>query len=284
MARFQEPPEESTGMCIERGRKAADAGNWKQAANAWMAASQAGSTEAGTLALTAISQVKKLADTGDVEAQSLVAGMMLVLLDDTALPLVVRYASVAAGAGDAAALRTLGYLYQNGRGVALDEARAEELFMAASSAGDPYGAFNLAMVRLRVHGAARREESIRLLRQAAEGGVIEAAAALGDEYSALGDNESALEWYLAAALRGDARAMRVAGCRYRDGVGTAQDNVQAVRWFLTMLDRHNGDGVHDAIELARSTAMTDAEIHTAGQLAGRPVEAQALIDVLRRSS
>lgn len=284
MGEFQGPPEESIGMCIERGRKAADAGNWKQAANAWLAASQAGSTEAANLALTAISHVKKLADTGDVEAQSLVAGMMLILLDDTALPLAAKYASAAAQAGDAAALRTLGFLYQNGRGVNRDEARAEELFRAAANAGDPYGAFNLAMVKLRNHGAAQREESVRLLRQAAEGGVIEAAAALANEYSALGDYESSLQWYLAAALRGDATAMHVVGCRYRDGVGTAPDNVQAVRWFLAMLERRNGDGVHDAIDLARSAAMTDEEIRTAGQLAGRPVEAQALIDVVRRSS
>lgn len=95
--------------------------------------------------MTAIPHVTKLADAGNVEAQSLVAGMMFLLMDDTALPLVAKYASGAAGARGPAALRLLGFLYQNGRGVSVDEVRAEKLFAAAANAGDPYGAFNLAM-------------------------------------------------------------------------------------------------------------------------------------------
>jgi hypothetical protein len=64
-------------------------------------------------------------------------------------------------------------------------------------------------------------------------------------------------------------------------MGTEPDPVQAVRWFLGMLDRGNGDGVHDAIELAKH-GMTDEQIRDAGRLATRPVEAEALIAVVRK--
>ncbi|WP_405812670.1 RHS repeat-associated core domain-containing protein [Streptomyces sp. NBC_01390] len=73
----------------------------------------------------------------------------------------------------------------------------------------------------------------------------------------------------------DAKCVFVAARRYRDGVGTAVDLVQAVRWLLTPLDRGNGDGIHDAIELVGS--MTVEQICEAGQLSGHSDEAELLI-------
>ncbi|WP_369240797.1 hypothetical protein AB5J56_40760 [Streptomyces sp. R21] len=52
-------------------------------------------------------------------------------------------------------------------------------------------------------------------------------------------------------------------------------------WFLAMLDRGNGDGIHEAIQLVKQ-GMTDEPIRTAGQLAGRPSEAETLIHTTRK--
>ncbi|RAY11296.1 hypothetical protein DPM19_31615 [Actinomadura craniellae] len=74
--------------------------------------------------------------------------------------------------------------------------------------------------------------------------------------------------------------MFAAALCYRDGTGTAPDPVQAVRWFLNMLDVGNGDGVHEAIQLARS--MTEEQINQAAKLAGREPDAHTLISTAHR--
>jgi hypothetical protein len=69
--------------------------------------------------------------------------------------------------------------------------------------------------------------------------------------------------------------MLAAARRFRDGIGTIADPIQAVRWFLSPLDRGNGDGIHEAIELASS--MTIDQIREAGRLSGYSDEAELLI-------
>jgi TPR repeat protein len=275
-------PGHSAAEFIERGRQAAARGDWKAAVNAWIAGSNAGSLASANLVPTAIPPLKAQADDGDADAQALLAGVMLDYVDDSALPMVFSYAAAAARAGHPAAQRTLGLMYRTGRGVAADAYQAEVLFASAAEAGDAYAAFNLAGmhitgdVRVRDHA-----QCLRLLRQAVDGGVTEAAAVLGDRLAAVDEDSEALNWYLYAARRGHAGAMFAAGCWYRDGLGTAPDPVQAVRWFLAMLDSRNGDGIHEAIQLAKR-GMTDEQIHTAGRLAGRPSEAETLIHTVHK--
>jgi hypothetical protein len=48
-----------------------------------------------------------------------------------------------------------------------------------------------------------------------------------------------------------------------------------------MLDSGNGDGIHEAIRVAKQ-GMTDEQIHTAGQLSGRPAEADTLVRMARQ--
>ncbi|MGX1887603.1 hypothetical protein [Streptomyces sp. NPDC055287] len=71
--------------------------------------------------------------------------------------------------------------------------------------------------------------------------------------------------------------MNAAACWYRDGFGTAPDPVQAVRWFFVMLAHGDGDGIHEAIQLARAGALDEEQIREAGRLAGDPGAAEALI-------
>ncbi|OKI25540.1 hypothetical protein A6A07_30150 [Streptomyces sp. CB03911] len=71
--------------------------------------------------------------------------------------------------------------------------RARELLRAAEK-GDVYGAFNAAAPQRKTGGAADRGECIRPLNQAANGGVVAAAATPGDTLAADGRDEEALGW------------------------------------------------------------------------------------------
>lgn len=266
---------------IDRGQQAAARGDWNAAVTAWIAGSNAGSLESANLVLTAIPPLKTQADDGDVDAQALLAGVLLDFVDDSALPMVWSYATAAARAGHPAAQRTLGFMYRTGRGVEADAFQAEALFTSAAKAGDAYAAFNLA--GMHITGDVRvsdHNQCLRLLRQAVDGGVAEAAAVLGDRLAAIDEDAEALSWYLYAARQGHTGSMFAAGCWYRDGLGTAPDPVQAVRWFLAMLDSGNGDGIHEAIQLVKE-GMAEEQIRTAGQLAGRSSEAETLIHMAR---
>lgn len=276
------PPDRAAEF-IERGRQAAAREDWKAAVTAWIAGSNAGSVESANLVLTGIAPLKALADAGDVDAQALVAGALLDFVDDSALPMVLAYATAAARTGHPAAQRTLGFLYRTGRGVQADTFQAEALFTAAAKAGDAYAAFNLAGMHITGDARVRdHDECLRLLRQAIEGGVTQAAAVLGDRLAAIDEDAEALRWYLHAAEQGHVGSMFAAACWYRDGLGTAPDPVQAVRWFLTMLDRGNGDGIHEAIQLVKR-GMTEEQIRSAGELADRSSEAETLITMARES-
>ncbi|MGW1728764.1 hypothetical protein ACWCQK_38605 [Streptomyces sp. NPDC002306] len=95
---------------LEQGQQAAARGDWKAAVTAWIAGSNAGSLESANLVLTGIAPLKGQADAGDVEAQALLAGALLDFVDDSALPMVLTFATAAARAGNPAAQRTLGLM------------------------------------------------------------------------------------------------------------------------------------------------------------------------------
>jgi len=84
-----------------------------------------------------------------------------------------------------------------------------------------------------------------------------------------------LSWSLWGAVNGNISAMYAAACGYRDASGTRRNRVQAVRWYLAMLSAGDGDGVHEAINLARH--MSQAQIREAGRLAGQEKHAVALL-------
>lgn len=87
--------------------------------------------------------------------------------------------------------------------------------------------------------------------------------------------QDGLSWCLWGAVNGKASAMWAAACGYRDAVGTRRDRVQAVRCYLAMLSVQDGDGVHEAIVLARR--MSEAQIREAARLAGREDDAVLLL-------
>jgi TPR repeat protein len=179
-----------------------------------------------------------------------------------------RLLAVSAAQNDPVAQRSYAFLLQHGTGVKEDRERAAALFRAAAEAGDAWAAFNMASV------LGDHPEAVRWLRAAAENGISAAYPGLGDRLSALDQDEEALSWYVRAAEGGHQGAMRAAADWYRDGYGGPVDLVQALRWYLKMLDLGNGDGIHPAHAIV--PRMTVDEIHEAGRLSGRYTEADVL--------
>ncbi|GHG37056.1 tetratricopeptide repeat protein [Streptomyces zaomyceticus] len=244
------------------------AGNW------YFHAKRRGTPEAKKEIRELLPKLEAAASLGDMEAKELVAA---VLLDQGRDP--QRAADLfgeVANLGSASAKRELGFMLMNGIGMPSDPERASNLFRSSAESGDGYAAFNLSVNYYNGIGVRRNfREFSHWLKKSAELGIPEACAVLADQLAERGNQTEALNWYVKAAESGHAAAMFAAGVRFRDGAGTDPDPVQAVRWFLSMLDRGNGDGIHEAIAMAPS--MTRTQIIEAGRLARRESEAQSLL-------
>ncbi|WP_176742444.1 tetratricopeptide repeat protein [Streptomyces sp. LUP47B] len=259
---------------LERGDQAADAGDFVSAGNWYFHAKRRGSAEGRDRARGLQPRLEILADQGDLDAKVLVAGLLMERGEQ--LPRAVSLLEVAASEAVVEGMRELGFVLAGGIGTAPDPGRANDLYRAAAEAGDGYAAFNLAVNYYRGHGVGKNfREFAKWLQAAGELGIPEACAVLGDQCAKKGLYGESLQWYIRAARSSHVPAMLVAARCYRDGIGTSVDLVQAVRWLLAPLDRGNGDGVHDAIELAGS--MTVEQIREAGRLSGHADEAELLI-------
>jgi TPR repeat protein len=260
-------------MPVEQGPAAAA----KQAARKLLETSATGARVAAKAVRRVKTDLSGPARQGDVAAQNLLGAIELEI---EGKPKSARqWFEMSADLGDAVGQRSLGHLYANGLGVKTDVARAVELFRLAAAGGDLFAQYNLAAANVRAEGAyCTFDETLDLLESAARGGVVEAAAKLGDLLAQVDRDSDALDWYIRAATAGHVGAMNAAACWFRDGTAGEPDPVQAVRWFLAMLNEGNGDGVHGAIEVARG--MTPDAIRTAALLAGRPDDGAAIIATL----
>ncbi len=229
-------------------------------------AAKAGSAQAWRELEQLEPRLRPLAGTDDRAATLLGAVLAFHLADPLGA---VEVLEGPAGRGDAEAQRALAFLLHGHPAVPRDPARAAALFRAAADGGDGYAAHNLGVA------AEDPREAVTWLRRAAEAGITESYSALGDRLSALDLDEEALGWYLRGAERGHKGCMFAAACWYRDGFGGPVDLVQAMRWYLRMLDAGSGDGVHEAHKLVPH--MTDDEIHEAGRQAGRILDAELFV-------
>ncbi|WP_165950270.1 tetratricopeptide repeat protein [Actinomadura sp. GC306] len=224
-------------------------------------------------------ELQDLADSGRADAQALVGGLALEYIDDVDAAL--RYFRMAAAADHPAGQRGLGHMLAHGIGTRQNIPEATELFEAAAKSGDAIAAFNLGGLLLKGTGVPPEEgRAVELLQNALAGGVPEAAILLADWHADRGEYAEARNFYVDAANAGSTKAMLTLGKWFADGVGGGVDKVEAVRWLLKPIDVGDGDGVHEAIQVART--MVDGEIREAAVRAGRPGDADALISVVRK--
>src|SRR5262245_28602531 len=146
-----------------------------------------------------------------------------------------------ADAGDATAMFNLGLIYQDGRGVAKDEAEAVRWYRKGADAGDPAAAINLGIMYQKGWGVAKNEaEAVRWFRKAADVGATRGMVNLGLMYEygrGVAKNEAeAVRWYRKGADAGDESAMRNLGSMYAGGQGVAKDKAEAVRWYRKAAD------------------------------------------------
>ena len=261
------------------GHAAAESGKWVEAGLAWMRASALGCQDGANHARSiTLWQIKPLADRGDVDAQALLAGMLMDYFPDEALPQAADYARRAADAGHPEGLRILGVMHAEGRGVPRDADRAMSLFRQAATRGDGYAAFMVAGSDLTTGQPMNltHDECIELVgTMPLDPDRIHAGALLAEKLSDAHQHDAALKWYLWAANHGDHSAMLATAERYRQGLGTPADTVQSMRWFLTLHGSGNLASMQEAFELGMT--MTTDEILEAGSLAGHPQEAERLI-------
>jgi uncharacterized protein len=108
--------------------------------------------------------------------------------------------TIAAEQGDASAQSNLGWMYQQGLGVAQDNAAAVRWYRAAAEQDDAGAQFNLGLIYENGVGVAQ-------------------------------DYAEAVRWHRAAAEQGHVRAQNNLGVKYANGQGVIQNYVQAHVWF-----------------------------------------------------
>ncbi|WP_344664580.1 tetratricopeptide repeat protein [Catenulispora yoronensis] len=221
-------------------------------------------------------RVEAAAAAGDVEAKALLGGLLLEY--DRAPEQAVQLFVEAVDGGSAAGMRGLGHLLANGLGMPADEPRAAELFRQSAELGDAVSAFNLAQCYSKGRGVRINAKSyLEWLRRAAELCHNDACAQYAEVLDRQRKPEEAWLWHIKAAELGNIPSALTVGATYRDGSPLIErDPVQAVRWFLSTLDRGISDGFREADGMA--PALTAAQIREAGVLSGHEPEAQLLID------
>ena len=145
--------------------------------------------------------------------------------------------------GDAAAQANLGFMYDNGKGVTKDYAKALEWYGKAAEQGFANGQHNLGLMYYNGTGVTKDyAKALEWHGKAAEQGDVNAQFRLGYMYqTGLGigqDDAKALEWYGKAlewtgkaAEQGDATAQGNLGFMYKNGLGTSRDKNKAIEWL-----------------------------------------------------
>jgi TPR repeat protein len=152
--------------------------------------------------------------------------------------------------GDAEAQATLGTHFQEGAGVAQDEAEALRWYRKAADHGHPRALFAAGLLYWSGRGVPPDEaEGVRWFRKAAERSYPPALHALGVAH-AIGsgaplDLTEAFRLYVAAAEKGYAPGMASRGLALLSGAGVDRDEAQGLEWLRKAVGR--GDATAQAM-------------------------------------
>lgn len=147
-----------------------------------------------------------------------------------------------AGAGYAAAINSIGWMYLYGQGFQKSEADAAAWFRKAAEAGDLDGMNDYGVMLLHGMGGVNLNptEAVTWFRKAADAGDAYAMYNLGATYEKeIGvpkNYPEAARWYRKGAEAGNAMAMDCLGYMYAQGHGVPQNDAEAVRWYKLAAD------------------------------------------------
>ncbi len=150
------------------------------------------------------------------------------------LSLAAVQAEAARGRADAVA--TLGWMYETGKGVAEDSAKAASLYRSAAAQGDAFGQWRMGVMIDEGRIAGSHAEAVALFREAAAKKSPGALASLSVMY-ATGrgverDYEASMRYYQAAARRGSAHGLQGIGVLYANGQGVGRNMNEALAHWL----------------------------------------------------
>jgi uncharacterized caspase-like protein len=183
----------------------------------------------------------------------------------------------AAAAGHAGAMNSLGLVYQSGRGVPRDGARAMAWFRMGAEAGNSAAMQQLGVAYRDGFGLPRAPvEALRWFRKAAEAGNAVAMINVGLAYAngagVARDPTAAARWYLMAAEAGNVAGMDRIAAAYQRGLGVAADPAEAVRWYRSAAEAGNlfamenlGKAYRTGFGVARDDAEADRWLQKARQ-------------------
>jgi TPR repeat protein len=138
--------------------------------------------------------------------------------------------------GDAEAQLSLGYMYETGEQVIMDQQEAILWYEKAASGGKVQAMIGLALIYDKDNGAGRDQAaSAAWYEKAARAGNADAQQTLGYIYEngqgVSRDMRTAARWYEAAARQGKVAAQNNLGRFYQLGEGVSMDVDQAVFWY-----------------------------------------------------
>ena len=174
----------------------------------------------------------------------------------------------AAEQGDAAAQYTLGRLYELGRGVPKDEAKAAHWYRKAAEQGHMEAQYSFGLSYHKGIGVPQyHAEAAKWYRKAAEQGHAEAQYNLGMRYAYIQgycddvvcaddicDDVQAVKWLRKAAEQGHADAQFYLGVKYHCGFeGTPEDEAEATKWYQKAAEQGHEHAIDSlkAIEMER---------------------------------
>ncbi len=240
--------------------------------------------------VTALRELRPLAEQGDARAQSNLGVMYShghgVQQDYSEA---VKWYRKAAEQGYAGAQADLGVMYYRGEGVLKNYDAAAKWIRKAAEQGLAASQSNLGFLYRMGDGVPKNyATAAKWYRKAAEQDFAGAQHALGQMYYRLGENyyrgqgvpqnfAAALKWYRKAANQGNAKAQKALGEIYSQGKGVPKDYVQAHKWLnLYASNLPPGPGLAQIrARVKRDTLaerMTPAQIAKAQRLAQEWVE------------
>ena len=145
----------------------------------------------------------------------------------------------------------LGLAYENGQGVAKDDAQAAFFFRLAADQGNAAAQEALGAMYVNGRGGLAQDDAqaVFWFQKAADQGNADAQGLLGAMYfegrgGLAKDDVQAVYWYRKAADQGNAAAQDNLGVMYENGRGgLAKDDVQAVSWFQKAADQGNAEAI-----------------------------------------
>ena len=183
----------------------------------------------------------------------------------------VKYYRKAAELGNVDAQTTLGWMYDQAKGVRRNYAEAAKWYRKAAEQGYAYAQNELGVLYYNGQGVKRNYgEALKWFRKAAGQGNAVSYGWLGTMYyegqGVKKDYSEALKWFRKAADQGDAVNQVNLGWMYENGQGVRQNNATALKWYRKAAAQGDAEAKRRIRALSQSSAQKSKGAgHTAGQ-------------------